>query len=424
MLDALFSKAIAGLVFLAVYLLILLGLRELTVASLAGVAILLLTRILDPYEMWLYVDFDLIALLMGTMVVVEALEDMGFFRWVGLHMADLARCEPLKTFLLFLFISLLLDAFTGDSIVVFLTMVVTIMEIADLLEIDPRPLVLGLLFAVNIHVSTPMSDLPPLLIAIRGGFDFLEYVSNMWLPCYASLGVFLAVFIYLNRDVFLKMRPKYMRLPIRPEEVIKDRRLFWFSTCVFIAMVVGFVIGPYLGFSYGSVALIAAAVLLISVGGRIGPVLREVDWESIVSVMCLSMLVGGLEKTGLIMDMASILMARAGGPLGITIVLWLSSLISAIIDNIPYTIAMISILKTMEARGAHVYPLWWALAMGTGLGGNGTFVATYTNIVVVNEVAKRGYEIDPKEFMKMGMMFVFLTTAITNLVLVLMFALG
>ncbi|RLF13430.1 MAG: hypothetical protein DRN06_08645 [Thermoprotei archaeon] len=424
MLDALLSKAIAGLVFLAVYLLILLGLRELTVASLAGVAILLLTRILDPREMWLYVDFDLIALLMGTMVVIEALDDVGFFRWAGLHMANLARCDPLRTFLLFLLISLLLDAFTGDSIVVFLTMVATIMEISDLLEIDPRPLVLGLLFAVNIHISTPMSDLPPLLITLGGGFDFLEYMSNMWLPCYTSLGALLAVFIYLNKDAFLKMRPRYVRLPIRPEEVVRDKKLFWFSVSVFLAMIIGFMVGPYLGFSYGSVALIAAAILLIFAGGRIGPVLREVDWESIVSVMCLSMLVGGLEETGLIKDVAAILITGTGGggPLGITIVLWLSSLTSAFIANIPYTIAMISVLRAMEAGGAHVYPLWWALAMGTGLGGNGTIVATYTNIVVVKEVSRRGYRIDPREFTRIGMMLVFLTTAITNLTLILMFA--
>ena len=424
MLDALLLKAVAGSVFLAVYLLILLGLRELTVASLAGVAILLLMRILSPHAMWFYVDFDLVALLMGTMVVVEALDDVGFFRWVGLHVANLTGCDPLKTFLLFVLVSLLLDAFTGDSIVVFLAMVATITEISDLLEIDPRPFVLGLLFTVNIHVSTPMSDLPPLLIALGGGFDFLEYVSNIWLPCYASVGALLAVFVYLNRDVFLRMRPKYVRLPVRPGEVVKDKKLFLFSAGVFFAMIVGFVVGPYLGFSYGSVALIAAATLLILASGRIGPVLREVDWESIVSVMCLSMLVGGLEETGLIEDIAAALASGIGGsgPLGITVILWLSSLVSAMIDNIPYTIAMISVLKAMEAKGIYVYPLWWALAMGTGLGGNGTVVATYTNIVVLSGLSKRGYRIDPRAFARMGMMFVFLTTAIANLVLLLMFA--
>ncbi len=422
MLEVVLPKAIAGIVFLVVYLLVLLGLRELTVASMAGVAILLLTGVLRPDNMWAYVDFDLIALLMGTMVVVEALDDVGFFRWVGLHVADLTRCDPLKTFLLFTAVSLALDAFTGDAIVVFLAMVATIMEISSLLRIDPRPFVLGLLFTVNIHISTPMSDLPPLIIALGGGFDFVEYVSNMWLPCYASMGALLAVFIYLNRDVFLRMRPRYVRLPVRPREVIKDERLFRFSAGVFLAMVVGFIVGPYLGFSYGSVALIAAAILLILGGGKIGPVLREVDWESIVSVMCLSMLVGGLVETGLVDDLAGILAAGIrGDALGITAVLWLSSAVSAVIANIPYTIAMVSVLRAMEARGVYTYPLWWALAMGTGLGGNGTVVATYTNIVVVNEVSKRGYKIDPKRFTRMGMMFVGLTTLVANLVLVLMF---
>ena len=414
---------IAIAVFLGVYLLIMLGLRELTVASLTGVAILLLTGILDPVGMWRYVEFDLIALLMGTMVLVEGLDDIGFFRWLSLHVANITRCEPLKMFLLFVVVSLVLDAFTGDAIVVFLTMVATIIEVADLLDIDPRPFVLGLLFTVNIHVSTPMSDLPPLLIATGGGFGFGEYVANMWLPCYTSMAVLLAIFILLNRDVFIRMRPKFVRMPIRPEEVVEDPRLLWFATAVFGAMIVGFMIGPSFGFSYGSVALIAAAVFLIGAGGRIGPLIREVDWESIVSIMCLSMLVGGLEETGVIASLAEALASLIGGrgALGITVVLWLSSLVSAVIANIPYTIAMISVLRAMEAGGVHTYPLWWALAMGTGLGSNGTVVATYTNIVVLNETAKRGYKIDPKDFAKNGMVFVLLTTAVANLVLLAMF---
>jgi len=106
----------------------------------------------------------------------------------------------------------------------------------------------------------------------------------------------------------------------------------------------------------------------------------------------------------------------------VTTLLWASSLVSAFIANIPYTIAMVSVLKAMETQGANVYPLWWALALGTGLGGNGTLVATYTNIVIANEVSKRGYRVDPKKFVKVGMTFVFLTTAITNLILVAMFA--
>ena len=412
------------MVFIAVYLLIILGLRELTVASLAGVAILLLTGILRPDTMWHYVDFDVIALLMGTMVVVEALNDLGFFRWLSLHVAGLARCDPLKTFLLLLAVSLALDAFTGDAIVVFLTMVATIMELAELLEIDPRPFIMGLLFTVNIHISTPMSDLPPLLIATGGGFGFLEYVANMWAPCYASIAALLAVFIYLHKDVFLKMRPKYTALPIRPSQAIRDRKLFWPAVGVFLAMIVGFVVGPYVGLTYGSVALIAAAILLIVGGGRIGPLIREIDWESIVSIMCLSMLVGGLVETGVINDLAAFLVPSLGngGPLDITAMLWLSSAVSALIANIPYTIAMISVLKAMEAQGANTYPLWWALAMGTGLGGNGTVVATYTNIVVVKEVSRRGYKLDPRAFTKLGMLFVLLTTAVTNIVLLVLFA--
>ena len=417
-------KLIALAVFVGVYLLVMLGLRELTVASLTGVAILILVGILDPKGMWGHVDFDIIALLIGTMVVVEALNGIGFFRWIALHVANITKCDPLKMFLLFIVVSLALDAFTGDAIVVFLTMVATIIEVSDLLDVDPRPFVLGLLFTVNIHISTPMSDLPPLIIAAGGGFTFFEYVSNVWLPCYASIAALLTIFIYMNRNVFLGMRPRYIRMPISPSEVISDRKLFYFSTSIFLAMMVGFVIGPPLGLSYGSVALIAAAILLIVGGGKIGPLIREVDWEAVVSVMCLSILVGGLEQTGLIEDIAAFLASCIGGgtPLGITVILWLSSLVSAMIANIPYTIAMVSVLKTMEAQGVYTYPLWWALVMGTGLGGNGTIVATYTNIVVVNEASKKGYRIDPKAFARTGMTFVFLTTAITNVILLAMFS--
>mgnify|MGYP000639715795 FL=1 len=191
---------------------------------------------------------------------------------------------------------------------------------------------------------------------------------------------------------------------------------------MFILMVVGFVAGPSISLTPGAVALITAAILLIVGGKRIGPVVREVDWETVLSIMGLLIIVGALEETGAIMSLADFIAPGLSRDRisGISLMLWTSAIASAVVDNVPFTIAMISTLKAMGPLGAGY--LRWALVAGTCLGGNGTIIASYANLVVVSQASERGYEINPRTFMKIGMGLLFVTAAVSDLVLLAEFA--
>mgnify|MGYP003874997943 FL=1 len=418
MVFAIDPRLVATGVFVAVYALILLGLRELTAASLAGAAILLLLGILTPEQAWGHVDFDVIALLIGVMVVSRVLSHVGFFRWLGIHMANLVRCDPPKMMVLFLGVSALLTAFAGATVVVALMMSMVVMELMDVLELDPRPYILGVIFAVNIAgMSTSVSSLPTILVASAWHLSFADVASMMWAPAIVDILVLTALMLFFSRRELLKARPAFTRIPISPSEVITDKKLFSFSFIMFVLMVVGFVAGPSIGLTPGAVALITAAILLIVGGKRIGPVVKEVDWETVLSIMGLLIIVGALEETGAITSLANFIapgLSRDKAS-GITIMLWTSALASAVVDNVPFTMAMISTLKAMGSLGAGY--LRWALVVGTCLGGNGTIIASYANLVVVSQASEKGYEIDPRAFMKMGMCLLFATAAVSDLVL-------
>ena len=415
-------KLIAIAVFVGVYLLIMLGLRELTIASLAGVAILLLTRVLTWEEALSYMDFDVLGMLMGVMIMIHMLSKVGFFRWLGIHMANMVRCDPVKMMLVFIFITFLLSSFTVANVVTVLLMAVVVIEISEVLGIDPRPLVISLVFASNIGgMSTSISSLPNILVASASGLTFTDFVINMWPVALVNLLVLTSVFFFLRREELARMRPKYTTMPVSPSEVITDRKLLLFLITMFSIMVFMMVVSPVIDISPGAIALIISAIALVVAGERAGPVIKEVDWEALISISCLLVLVGGLEKQGVIHDLSTAIMASTGGSLWLSLLLifWSSTLVSCFVDNVPFTIALISILRDMARAGVDVRPLWWALLAGAGIGGNGTVVASYANIVVVGETSKRGYKIEPRAFARIGLPLVFLSSAITSVILLL-----
>jgi len=419
-------KVVAIAVFLGVYILIMLGLRELTVASMAGVAILLLTNVLTWREALGYLDFNVLGMLIGIMILVHMLSRAGFFRWLGIHIANLAKCDPLKMMSIFILVTFVLSSFTIANVVTVLLMAIVVIEMCEILELDPRPYIMALIFASNIGgMSTSISSLPNILVASASGMTFLEFAIHMVPLALANLLMVFFMFSVLRRESLLRVRPKYTRMPIRPSEVITDKKLFVFLLVMLFIMVVAVVISPFLGLPAGAMALIVAAITLVLAGEKAGPVIREVDWETVISVACLLILVGGLEKTGIIHDLSTAVLVSTHGSLlaGLMLVFWSSTIVSCFVDNVPFTIAMISVLKDMAMAGVDVRPFWWALLAGAGIGGNGTIVASYANIVVVGETSRRGYKIEPKAFARTGLMFVLFASALTSVILLLAYAL-
>jgi len=419
-------EIIAVAVFVGVYLLIMLGLRELTVASLAGVAILLLLNVLTWREALGYLDFNVLGMLIGVMILIRMLSRAGFFRWLGIHMANLARCDPMKMMLIFILVTFILSSFTIANVVTVLLMAVVVIEIAEILELDPRPFIMALIFASNIGgMSTSISSLPNILVASASGMTFVDFMVHMWPLATANLVMVFIMFSVLRKKELMRMRPKYTRMPISPSDVIADKKLFVFLLAMFLLMIITLVVSPMFGVSPGAMALIVAAITLVLVGERAGPVIREVDWETIISVACLLILVGGLEKTGAIHDLSTAIIMTADGScmLSLMLIFWSSTIVSCFVDNVPFTIALISVLEDMARAGFDVSSLWWALLAGAGIGGNGTIVASYANIVVVGETSRRGYKIEPRAFAKMGLTFVLMSSLLTSGILLALYAL-
>ncbi len=430
--QIIYSKLISLIVFVAVYILIILGLKELAVASLMGVVTLLLLGMIFPgeelltwNEAWHYIDFDVIALLIGVIMAAKMLRHVGFFRWLGIYIANFVRCDPFKLMIFFTIASALLNSLVGATVVISLVMSIVALEIMSFLELDPRPVILAIIFTVNITgMSTSISSLPTILIASALGLSFWDFASAMWLPSVVCVFILIILIALKYRETFLAEKPRLEVIPISPSQVIPNKKLFAFFFAMFVLMILGFVFGPEFNLKPSEVAIIVASIMLIVGEKYMRLVIREVDWETILSIICLSVLVGSLEKSGLISDLSTLIAkgVLSGRAIGLTLILWLSALISAFIDNVPYTMTMIPALKNIGKMGFDISYLWWALAAGTSLGGNGTIIASYANIVVINEVSKRGCEIDASTFTKLGLPLVLISTVVVNILLLLMYS--
>lgn len=419
------GQLIALLIFMATYALLVTGYRERTIAAMAGVGAVWAFGILSPQEMISYMDMNAIGLLFGMMIIVGALREARFFKWLGVLIANACRCRPMYLLVVFTLMTAGLSAIL-DNVTTALFMVTITIDIAELVKLDPKPYVLSEIIASNIGgMATLIGDPPNIMIASATGFLFPEFVINLG-PI--SLVALMISLLYFRRrfgkdikEAGAARRPE--TLPIEMSDVVIDHRLFWTGLVTLVGAIILFSLEDILG-TYPTVIALAAAVILLFVGGpRMPQILREVEWSTLIFFGSLFVVVGALEKTGW-MSLAAQCMSPllANRALGVSAVLWVSSLVSAFIDNIPFAASFIPVLMGLgNPSEATVYPVWWALSAGTGLGGNGTIMGASANIIATGLAQARGVKITFVEFAKIGMVIMFLTTAVANLILLARF---
>jgi len=205
--------------------------------------------------------------------------------------------------------------------------------------------------------------------------------------------------------------------------IIPERRLLWTGIAALLGAVTLFVLQDIIGTHPSTVALAAATLLLFVGGPKMPEILKEVEWSTLIFFGSLFIVVGALEKTGWMQLLSHWILLTIGDNrlLGITVVLWISSMGSAFIDNIPFAAAFIPVLTDLGRSGLNVYPLWWALSAGTGLGGNGTLIGASANVIAAGIAQARGVKISFAEFFKVGMITLLITTAVSNMILLVMF---
>jgi len=401
--------AVASLIFSLTYLLIVSERVHKTAAALIGGVAVIVFRVLDQEEAFAAIDLNVIFLLVGMMVIANALGKTGAFQWLAIRSAKAAQGSPLRIMLILAVMTALGSAFL-DNVTTVVLMAPLSVFVAGILGVSPVPFLISLILASNIGgTATLIGDPPNILIGSAADLSFIDFIVHLAPIILIIFAVFLAaVFLIFGHQMrpSAEYRPRVMALD--ESEVLGNRRLLYLSLGILGLVILGFLLHGALELEPATVALGGATALIIVGGIHPREALLEVEWATIFFFVGLFMVVGGVEQAGLLEDIGQRMSDASGGHLwaGTMLVLWPGALLSGIVDNIPYTAAMIPVVEELGqdlgVQHSADNPLWWALALAAGLGGNLTLVAASANVYVAGVAERAGYRISFLEFLKYG----------------------
>ena len=402
-----------------------------TKVALAGAALTLVLSILSQEEAFhslhVGIDYSVIFLLISMMVIINVMGKSGIFEWTAVRLAKIAKGRPLPILILFVLLTAVFSALLDNVTTVLLLAPVTLL-IADELNLDPFPFLIGLALASNIGgTATLIGDPPNLMIASRAHLGFMDFIVHLAPVVVVILAVFVAIIWVLYRG---KMKVDEERrqhiLGMNEDKLIKDPKLVKQSLVVLTIVTFGFLSHGWTHIEPATVALFGAALLLLITDFHPHKVLAEVEWPTIFFFMGLYIVVGGVVKVGMVNDLSQ-LVIRWTHPTESSmlttsmVILWFSGFFSAFIDNIPYVATMAPLVGDMAGAVFHdgglslhqlpqetlhhpvLLPVWWALALGSCLGGNGTAIGASANVVVLGIAERSGKKISFLKFMAYGM---------------------
>lgn len=402
--DAAFWAAVA--VFVVVYALIATERIHKTVAALIGGVAIILLGIVSQDQAFEAIDFNVIFLLAGMMVLAAVIRRTGVFGWMAVRAARLAGGDGYRILVVMSLITAVASAFLDNVTTVVLVGPISLF-LAARLGLSPLPFIVSSILASNIGgAATLIGDPPNILIGSAAGLDFVAFLAHMAPLSVICLILYLAAARWLFRGQ-LRIAPELRDelLAMDERQMISDPGLLRVSLIVLTATLVGFLLHGALGYEPGTVALAGAALLMLL--SRIDPheVLREVEWTTLFFFIGLFILVGGIIEVGLIDFIAQRITDATGGELAPTslLLLWLSALLSGFIDNIPYTAAMIPVVdQLVQAHGQAGDVLWWSLAIGADFGGNATVIAASANVTLASLSEREGHPIRFGTFARYG----------------------
>ena len=396
-----------------------------SVAALAGAVVLLLTHVLTIETAADYVDLNTIGVLVGMMLFVAVVKSSGLFEYIAIWSAKLTRGQPMAILAVFAVITAVLSAFLDNVTTVLLIGPMTI-AITQILEVNPVPFLLSQIMASNIGgTATLIGDPPNIMIGSAAGLSFADFIVNTGPVVLIILAVVVAIFFLMYRgNLHVESENMEKVLTLDEKLTIKDASLLRKSVIMIVLVVVGFIFHAQLGIESATVALTAAGVMLLIGGQDAEDVILGVEWSTILFFIGLFVVVGGLNSTGVIAMLANGMLELVGDNevLAIVLVLWVSALISAFLDNNPFVATLIPMIQTMQQGGMDVLPLWWALSLGACLGGNGSLIGASANVVLAGVSAKNGYPITFMSYLKKGFPLMLLSVAICTVYLLIRFA--
>jgi Na+/H+ antiporter NhaD/arsenite permease-like protein len=395
------------------------------VVALAGAILMIIFQVVSQSHAVAHIDFNTIGLLIGMMIIVLILKRTGVFQYIAIKAAKRAKGEPWKIMVLFAVATAVASALLDNVTTILLIAPVTLV-ITDTLKIDPTPFLITEVFAANIGgTATLIGDPPNIMIGGATGLSFMDFLINLG-PIAGIVFVVTLVLLVLifRKGMQVNDKDKAQVLKFDENKAIQDKGLLVKSLVVLTFTIGGFVLHGMLGLESATVAMAGAtALLLIS---RIEPedIFMEIEWTTIFFFMGLFILVGSLEEVGLIESLAKKVMGLTKGNMLATamLILWMSAILSAFLDNIPFVATMIPLIKSLEAlSGTELTSLWWALSLGACLGGNGTIIGASANVIAGGMLEKHGRKLGFFRYMKVGFPLMLLSVVLSTVYIIVLY---
>ncbi len=425
---------VATAIFVVSYAIIVSERIHKTVVAVFGAGLMLILKILDQHEAFhveeFGVDWNVIFLLISMMIIINLMKPTGLFEYIAIKSAKWGKGEPFRIMAIFAVVTAVLSAFLDNVTTVLLITPVTLL-IADALEVDPVPYLISCTLASNIGgTATLIGDPPNIMIASKAQLNFMDFIYHLS-PIVIFIMFFYILMIKLIWGKRLVTRDELKKriMEMDEREAIKDPVMLRKSLFVLGVVLSGFVFHGILHLQPATIALFGAGLLLLlSKTHDLHHVLAEVEWPTIFFFMGLFIIVGGVVKVGMIKWMSVQVLEITQGNLFATsmVVMWFSAFASAIVDNIPYVATMNPLIIDMARQlwphetgiqllqHADLMPLWWSLALGACLGGNGTAIGASANVIVVGMSEKVGRRVSFLKFMAYGMPIMIITVAIST----------
>ena len=343
------------------------------------------------------INWQTIIFIAGMMIMVEGMAKVGFFRWLCMEIAKMVKYQVIPIFMTFMLLSFVLAMFI-DSITVILFLAAVTIELSQLLEFDPVPMILSEIFCANLGGSATMCGDPPnIIIGTSLGYSFTDFITNTGLMAVVSL-VFVVIYFYFAFRKELKKnganKKDHASYP-DPKEAITDKRGFIASCIIFLCAVVLLVSHAQTGLTVSTIGVAIAIVTLIVAGKDALELLKKVDYKTLLFFVGLFVVVSGLEETGVLEILAGFIGSVSGGNIAvmIAIIIIVSAVASAFIDNIPFAATMIPVITDLasDVAGVNLTVLAWALAIGTDIGVSATPIGASANVVGIATAAREGH---------------------------------
>lgn len=410
-------------IFTAAYAFIVVEKVHRSIIAMVGASLVIVMGLVTQKQAFSAIDFNTIGLLIGMMIIVGITRQSGVFEYLAIKSAKLARGKPLAILGVLSLITALASALLDNVTTVLLIVPITF-AITDRLDISPMPFLLSEIMASNIGgTATLIGDPPNIMIGSATGLGFTDFISNLALPVFLIFFVVIGIMLWLYRKEVVAA-PQNIKELLRLDEktFIKDWLLMKKSLLVLGLTIAGFLAHQALHLESATIALLGASLLMLISKENVDETLLVVEWPTIFFFAGLFVMVEALVETGVIALAAQKFLTLTGGklvPTGI-LVLWLSALASAFVDNIPYVATMIPLLQSVgQISNMPMESIWWALALGACLGGNGTLIGASANIIVAGIAERYDVRISFVKYLRVGFPLMLLSIFLSMLYLYL-----